>query len=503
MCARKAAEPRLAAALTWLGGGQWDELGERQERSGHAVAGVVVVLNAALTCLVATLAVAQSTGWPIPAVLPMTLVFGVLVAAISRAVASGPTGSSLIGRGAVAVAVGVVVGELAALVVFTGSIDRRLDEQAAHNADSMPAVARSAAELQRIRDARSSLDEAVDQARARRDEALVVARCEYHPTPACPQTHITGVPGIGPETRTANELLADAQRELDNAVATREQRAGRLDTQIADGAAKLTQERQNAAADADRGFGARWIALGDLTSANTGVLLLRLLTIAFFALLNLLPLILRRWRGETTQDRHAAARAERDRAEVAADTAIAVKRAEVRAAAETLWAEHQLAQARLAIGGMAPATPAAELPAVELPAVDETTPETTNLSAPTRAAPPVPTIPGVTRAAARWIRPLVPNIVARAIDTATEPVRTAFQVFEEFEEITFSLKRTRKVTFRAGEIADEPGASAAAVNDRPHSVTAERLDTTARAELRTTGGPPQLPPPSSPRREIR
>ena len=77
--------------------------------------------------------------------------------------------------------------------------------------------------------------------------------------------------------------------------------------------------------------------------------MLRLLTIAFFILLSLLPLILRLWRGETTHDRHANARAERERAELDAETAIAVKRAEVRAAAETLWAEQQLAQARLAV----------------------------------------------------------------------------------------------------------------------------------------------------------
>lgn len=482
MCARKAAEPRLAALLTWLGGGDWDELAERHERSAHAVAGVVVLLNAALTWLVATLAVVESSRWPAPAVLPMTLVFGVLVGALSRAVASGPARGSLIGRAAVALAVGVVVGELAALVMFAGSIDRRLDEQAAHHAQSDPAVAQSAAELQRLRDARSSLDEAVDDARARRDEALVVARCEYHPTPACPQTHITGVPGVGPETRTANELLADAQRELDDAVAARQQGAGRLDAQIADGAAQLAQARQAANADADRGLGARWLALGGLTAANPGVLLLRLITAGFFVVLNLLPMILRMWRGETSHDRHAAARAERDRAEVAADTAIAVKRAEVRAAAENLWAEQQLAQARLAIEAFeAPA------PTPKLPSGDETDSQTANLPVP--ATSPAPLIPGVTKAAARWLGPLVPTIVARAIDTTTQPLRTARQVFEEFEEITFSLKRTRRVIVH--EAGQPPGSTA--VDEGPRSVKAEHVGTEARAELRTADSPPQLP----------
>lgn len=486
MCARKTPEPRLAAWLTWLGGGQWHELGEHHERSAHAVAGVVVVLNAALAWLVATFAVAGSTRWQVPAVLPMTLVFGVLVGALSRAVASGPSRAGLLGRAAVAVAVGVVVGELAALVVFAGSIDRRLDEQAAHHADSTPAVAQSAAELQRVRDARSSLDDAVDQARAQRDEALVVARCEYHPTPACPQTHITGVPGVGPETRTANELLADAQRELDNAVAARQQQSGRLDAQIGDGAAQLARARQAAVAGADRGFGARWLALGDLCAANPGALLLRLITLAFCVLMNLLPLLLRMWRGETTHDRHAAARVERDRAEVAADTAIAVKRAEVRAAAEILWAEQQLAQAQSAIE----AREVPEVPTPELPAGVETDSQATNLPAPARA--PVPLIPDVTKAAARWIGPLVPTIVTRAIDTTTRPLRTARQVFEEFEEITFSLKRTRSVIVHGEEPAGQPQQSTV-VDEVTRNVKAERVDTDKRAELQTADSPPQLP----------
>jgi hypothetical protein len=49
--------------LTWLGGGEWRELGEHHARSTHVIAGVVVLLGAALTWLGATLAVAGSTRW--------------------------------------------------------------------------------------------------------------------------------------------------------------------------------------------------------------------------------------------------------------------------------------------------------------------------------------------------------------------------------------------------------------------------------------------------------
>jgi len=62
-----------------------------------------------------------------------------------------------------------------------------------------------------------------------------------------------------------------------------------------------------------------------------------------------LPLILKLWRGQTSEDRSEAARAEVERAERDADTAIAVKRAEVRAAVETMWAEQELASARIAV----------------------------------------------------------------------------------------------------------------------------------------------------------
>jgi hypothetical protein len=494
---RSAASP-VAGLLTWLGGGHWRELAERHERSTHAVAGAVVLFGAALAWLVAGLAISESARWSVLAIVPLTLVFGLLVGAVTRSTASGPDRGwpGIAGRAAVAIAVGVVVGELAALVVFSGPIEHRLDERALRNSDLSPAVAQASASLEQTRDTRTALDNAVEQARLHQDQALVVARCEYNPTPACPQTRITGVPGAGPETRTANELLADAQHELDNALAARDRQAPGLDAKVFHAEQALTEARQSVVANAGRGLGARWVAMNDLTFASTGALALRLLTIAFFVLLYLLPLILRLWRGETTQDRHASARAERERAELDADTAIAVKRAEVRREAEILWAEHQLTQARLAIEAqtkidrehqrrrvaeateapvrasaqrtfepveedmylpIAAEAEAASRALAQLPAgaQDDRIGTTENVE---RGTPLIPSIPDATKAAARWIRPLVPPFVARVIDNTTQPLRTARQVFEEVEEITFSLKRTRKVTVNSesSETSDQP-----------------------------------------------
>ncbi|OBI45697.1 DUF4407 domain-containing protein, partial [Mycobacterium sp. E796] len=474
MCAQEATasrsfKSRIQGPLTWLGGGHRRELGESHERRAQAeeaLAGAVVLLAATLAWLVAGLALRESTRWPTLAVVALALVFGLLVGAVTRGTAGGPgrRWPGVVARGAVAIAVGVVVGELASLVIFASSIDHRLDERALRDADSAPAVVRASASLQQSRDARAGLERAVAQARERQDQALVVARCEYNPTPPCPQTRITGVPGAGPETRTANELLADAQHELDDALATRDRQAPELDAQISREEQALARARQDVAADAGRGLGARWVAMNEVTLAGAGPLALRLAASAFFALLCLLPLILRLWRGETTQDRHATARAERERAEVEAETAIAIKRAQVRREAEIMWAEHRLTQARLAIEAQteidreqqrrrvmdaleapvrasslrtfepvqddiylpiaaeaeAASRAIAPLPADQHEPEVEVAPETpANLPAPVeaggevepheeRATPLIPSLPDATKAAARWIRPLVP-----------------------------------------------------------------------------------------------
>src|SRR6185312_3719520 len=118
MCAHsdpqtRSAGSRTDAVLTWLGGGRPGEPGQRS----NAVTGIVLLV-ATLAWLIATLAVAASTTWLVLAIVPFTLVFGLLVGAVMRAIAGGPSRGrgDLIGRSAVAVAVGIVVGELAALV---------------------------------------------------------------------------------------------------------------------------------------------------------------------------------------------------------------------------------------------------------------------------------------------------------------------------------------------------------------------------------------------------
>ncbi|BDY29711.1 DUF4407 domain-containing protein [Mycolicibacterium mageritense] len=519
----------------------------RAGRKPEPLVVAVLLLGGVLAAAAAILALSGATRWPPVAVVAAGVVFGALFAVASWAVAGGR--SAVAGRVAVAVVVGVTAGELAAVSVFGGSVDQVLTEQAS----TAPAVVAATAELDAARQARTGLDDAVAQANRHRDEALVVARCEFNPSADCPRVRITGVPGAGPETRTANEFLGDAQRQLDTAVAERDSRAAALDAQIAAHEQAVAQAR---AAALDGGLGARWVAMNSYTLGHPGALALRLLVVGFFVLLSGLPLALRRWRGATTPERADDAQAEQERAELEADTAIAVKRAEVRATIEEMWAEQELTSARLAVEAQneidreqqrrrvaealdAPVEPvrlqrpepvmsarpepieAAVLPEpdVYLPIAAEaeaaslalTAAERDNLpvkAEPQRGTgipglPAIPTIPDVTKAVTkavtngpvRWIKPFVPPIVAGAIDNATKPLRQVF-VETETEEIHVTVKRTHKVTVESEGSAEaapqQPSEPAPVPSGRVQSWRGPALTDDVAEELRRADGPRQL-----------
>lgn len=477
------------AMLTWFGGGG-TTVADRHERGGYAVGGVAVLLFAVVSAAVVA-AATVAAHWPSLLVALAVLIVLPLCAFGARALATAaPQGrgrGQLIGRITVAVLAGVVVAELASTVLLAGTVSRELDERARRDGESAPAVVTARTELEQARAERAGLDQSVAMAQGDIERSLVIARCEYNPTPECPQTKITGVPGRGPESRTAEDMLADARARLSAAQA----RVQPLDDRITDRQRALDRARADAFATGDRGLGARWLAMHDYTTGHAGGLLLRAATILVAVVLALLPLLLRWWRGETSFERGIAARAVADRAEQHATAAIAVKRAEVRTEAETLRAERELAAARLAahadtaidreqqrrrvlaaignleIGVTEPARRAvadfeslAALPAAEFtdPAPQEET-VTPSRDVPAKAPeksrgglelPVIGTVP-FSDTAARWIRPLVPSFVTSAVDTATHPLRTVRQVFEEAEEITFTLRRTRKVTVHSDE----------------------------------------------------
>ncbi|MEU7139504.1 DUF4407 domain-containing protein [Nocardia sp. NPDC046473] len=481
----------LTGLFTWLGGGQHSEVAYRHERTGYAVTGAAVLLFAIVSGLITALALASTGTWAVLAIILVALLVTVLAGAIARALATarpagGPDRLGLLARLGVAVLAGGLIAELAAIVVFGGSVDRTLDERAQRSVASAPQVVTARADLDKARADRTALDQSIVKAQAEVDRSLVIARCELSPSPDCPQLQITRVPGRGPEAQTANDMLDDARRQL----ATAQGRVDVLDTRIADDEKAVATAESAAFTGADRGLGARWQAMNDYTTHHAGAMPLRILTIIALLALALLPLVLRWWRGQTSFDRRAAFLDVQNQAEHEADAAIAVKRAETRVAAEALLAEQQLTAARLAaeadtaidrerqrtrivaaIGGLQigitepprrpelPAAPADDRKDSSVSAEGFATP---NLPAPVTARALAPSAPApktggglelpligtvpFTDTAARLIRPLVPSFVANAIDNATHPLRTARQAFEEVEEITFTLKRTRKVT---------------------------------------------------------
>lgn len=517
-------------ALTWIGGRDNRAGLEPRESSGEVPAGIVVLINTSLAWLAAAGALAGSPNVPIGAAIAVGLLFGLLVGVVSRAVAGRVprTVGAFAGRVVGALVIGAIAGELASLVLFAGSIERRIDERAALAAQSVPAVIQASNDLEDAQASRADLDSAVEQARTRRDEALVVARCEYNPSADCPQPYITGVPGSGPETRTANGMLADAQQEFDAAVAVRADRAATLDAAVGTAERVLAGARAAAVADTDRGLGARWVAMNSLAMAGPGAVVLRCGLAAFFGFLTMLPLLLRLWRRDTAQDRVLAARTRCDVAELEAQAAIAITEAEVRVETARLLAEQQLAGARRAAAAGSVGVPGRQVePVADGDSIAKAELEQ-SVERPSRG-PLIPVLPDVTplaNAAARWITPLLPNIVARAIDTTKQPIRAARQAFEEVEEITFSLRRVHKVTLHSEEQAgDHPGVDRApsqgegrrwvdsatrswagathpatapsigATTTRPHEQDslagpADRCD----AELSAASGPRQLPP---------
>ncbi|MFI5500355.1 DUF4407 domain-containing protein [Nocardia asteroides] len=499
----------MTGTLTWLGGGLAGPrrrdpetgagLAYHHEQGGYAVTGAAVLLFAAVAGIVTTTALAAADGIGPVAVVGLGLVAAVAAGALGRALATTRPGAAddrygIAARIGIGVLAGVLVAELASTVLLGGTVDRELDVRAQASAENAPAVVAARAEYDRAVTDRAALDVSIAKAQADIDRALVTARCEYNPTPECPQTRITGVPGHGPESRTANDMLDDARKQL----AAAQSRTDGLDQRVAAETTELAAARDTAFGAADRGLGARWLAMNGYTADHAGAAALRLLILLAGVLLALLPLLLRWWRGETSLDRRVDAEEVADRADREADAAIAVKRAEVRTEAAALRAEHELATARLAIeadtvidrerqrtriiaaiGGfelgitephrkddsvaLEPNVSQQQLPAGYFPnALPAATPQGGALvpaqpvvaAAPPAQAPTgggglelpiIGTVP-FTDTAARWIRPLVPSFVANAIDSATHPLRTARQAFEEVEEVTFTLRRSRKVT---------------------------------------------------------
>ncbi|WP_067571555.1 DUF4407 domain-containing protein [Nocardia acidivorans] len=419
-------------------------------------------------------------------------------------------------RVGVAAVVGIVLAEMACTVLFGGSVHRVLDETARRGVESAPAVVTARTELDQARTDRRDLDQQITKAQNEVDTALVIARCETNPDPQCPSTRITRVPGYGPEARTANQMLDDARAQLTAARAKIDGLdAGITEKDKALAAARAAAYTDGDRGLGARWVAMNDYTT-EHTGPMVLRLAVALLLIVL-ALLPLLLRFWRgetafdrelATRTATDRAEQAAATAIAEKqAEVRVEAEALRAEQQLTAAKLALHAdtaidrERQRTRVIAAIGNLQIGiTEPAQQRAIdefdraarqELPAgnrMDSSSPQegivtpTPNLPAqltqgaiaplghggalaPAPAAPSAPvhqggglelpiigTVP-FTDTAARWIRPLVPSFVANAIDSATHPLRTVRQAFEEAEEITFTLKRTRKVTVDSSDSA--------------------------------------------------
>lgn len=452
--------------MVWLGGGDRRDIHEAAERSAYQSTGFVVLLAALAAWGVATSAAVTAGGLRVPAAAALTLLVGLLVGALGRVFATAPgRRGTLVALGLVAVLVGVVLGELAALAIFTGPVSRQLNGQADRAATAVASGER-AGQLARLRAERVALDERVGKAGARRDAALLVARCELRPASGCPAQLITGEPGRGPEADQARTELAGADTDLAAARTERDRRVPGLDGAIAASAERVDRDRDAAEelARADTGLVARWEAMNSYTTGTPVALIPRVGAVIAMVLLMVAPLLLRLWRGQTDQERLVSARRMRRWAEEDADTAIAVRRAQVRAELELRRQEKLLTddEDRPALSGRTTAEVTEAAPVVTalperavLPAGGG--PETA-VAVPQRGRPldllPGP-LPVIGRAVSGIARVFVPAPIARFVD-GTRPVRAVRAMMEDVEEFQLTMVRKRKVTVTEEHYEDAP-----------------------------------------------
>ena len=465
--------------LVWLGGGDRRDIADTAERSVYQSTGFMVLLAALAAWGVSTAAAVTAGGVAVPAAAALTLLAGLFVGALGRVLATAPgQRGTLLGLGLVAALVGVVLGELAALTIFTGPVSEQLNNQADRAAASV-AGGEHASRLAQLRAERAGLDDRVAKAGARRDAALLVARCEFRPAPGCPPQLITGEPGRGAEADQARAELAGSDTDLAAARAERDRRGPELDGAIAAAGVQVDRDRDAAErlARADNGFVARWEAMNDYTTTGHFALIPRLGAWLVMVLLTAAPLLLRLWRGQTDQERLAAARRIRRQAEEDADTAIAVRRAQVRAELELRRQEELLAIGtdheadRPALTGRIDAEIVDDAPAVaarsERAALPAGAGAETALALPETALA-VPEeehplevsgnpLPAVGRAVSSIAAVFVPPPIARFVD-GIRPARAVHTTTttEDVEEIEFSMKRKRTVTVTEEVIEEEP-----------------------------------------------
>ncbi|MFD7655109.1 DUF4407 domain-containing protein [Actinosynnema sp. NPDC059797] len=329
----------LGNGFTWLGGASWRAVAGRHERSSYQLSGFFVLLNGLVAwALISLAAVGLEVVPAFTDALPVTFPWGLFVLAFDRAIAAKVVDpdenawrsrSSYFFRALCAVVIGFVVAELGALAIFREDVERTMNDTISRQVDQSRRLivgedgrpSERQTKLLALEEQLTALGNARTTTQQDFEAARRHAACERDPR-GCDDLRaegkITGVPGEGDKTRLLDTAAEAAGTARDRAAGEYDARAPELQRQIRDLRAEMDEDLRTAQGIAEAGDGvpARWRAMYDFTANDPTGFWMHVMLIAFGVLLDLIPLLVKLWRGRTGYDATVVAHRKRRELEV-------------------------------------------------------------------------------------------------------------------------------------------------------------------------------------------
>lgn len=327
----------LGNGFAWLGGASWRGITARHDRSSYQMSGFFVLLNGFIAWGLFTFAAVGMGASPsFRAALPYTVVWGLFVVMFDRAISArivDPsqgkwlTTTGYFVRALVACMLGFIIAEAGAMALFRDDIERTMRDTISLQVQDSTRYIRGTedtptprmAELKDLRARRDKLQNDLTAAQGKVEEAVRIAVCEFDPR-GCEDLvragKVTGTGGRGDKTKLRDAEKAAAEGELAKAETAWASQREPLETRINDLDKQLAAEIGVAtnAAQASQGLPARWRAMLDFTRNDPAGTFQHLLIVIFCVLLDLVPLLLKIWRGPTSYDENVVASRNRTRA---------------------------------------------------------------------------------------------------------------------------------------------------------------------------------------------
>ncbi|MFD4639477.1 DUF4407 domain-containing protein [Lentzea sp. NPDC058436] len=315
----------LGNGFAWLGGASWRGISSRHDRSSYQLSGFFVLLNGFIAWgTLALAAVGLGVTEDFADALPYTVPWGLFVAAFDRAIAAKPVdpeesrGKTLTGflvRGFCAVLLGFLVAQAGALAIFRDDIERTMRDTISTQVNQSTELVTGSSdnptarqeELNRLRGERTTLETELQTAETKAFEAQRIAACERDPK-GCEDLiragKVTGAGGDGDKTVVRDREKAEAEAALGRAREAWNGNRDRLNRRIdeLDEQIKGDVGLAQSAAKLSDGIPAKLRAMFDFTRQNLAGGVIHLAIIVVGVLLDLIPLLLKIWRGRTQYD---------------------------------------------------------------------------------------------------------------------------------------------------------------------------------------------------------